>query len=337
MGLRKKRGGKSTESLQKRQQVEEYQPTILKKPEIPKIVVTVTENEEKKEKVVDMVEITTRVEPPAMKHSVSIIKKNHIDSVLILEKLDVDNANFYVVGAIGMKDSGKSTLLNLIATGERHQCKGNQKLTLQAPLFSEFTSGFGVEGFITESRLILLDSSPVLYNMWSREFLVSEADDIRQVQSLLQLCHELVIVYEPQQIMSLVRMLLCAHGMMNPTECKKPRITLMENRVRPGASKHPMTDLAVDVLLKSKISDSINSIQVLDFNRVLTSQDPMETIAKLRDEINTRKELKAQQSPTETEKTWWEKLSKMKTDGGLLLTQFENLREKYYQPTEHWL
>lgn len=99
-----------------------------------------------------------------------------------------------------------------------------------------------------------------------------------------------------------------------------------------------MTELAKDLLLQSNFSDSISIVQVPDFDYESPDDEvTMEIINKLRDDINTRKELKAQALPTETEKTWWEKFSKMKMDGGLLLTEFENMREKYYQPNEHWL
>lgn len=175
MGLRRKNSGKATKSREKQQQVDDYQPTILKKREIPKIIVTLAENDEKKENVGEQLKMV-KVQTPVMKHSVSMISKNHTDSVLLLENLDLENNNFYVVGAIGMKDSGKSTLLNLIATGEIHRCKVFSKPSLQAPLFSDFPSGNGVEGFITKNRVFLLDSAPVLHNTRFREFIISEAD-----------------------------------------------------------------------------------------------------------------------------------------------------------------
>lgn len=84
--------------------------------------------------------------------------------------------------------------------------------------------------------------------------------------------------------------------------------------------------------MNNNISDVINIIQIPDFDQVTQhDDDPLEIIDQLRDDINTRKELKTYEDPTDTEKTWWDKFMNLKMEGGHLLKEFESLREKYYQ------
>lgn len=333
---RKRRGSRYKNSRADKTKTEDdYQPTILRKPEVEILDSSINENDEKK-KVPEVV--PKKPEPPAMKHSVVLITKSHFEPILLSKYLNQENSNFYVVGVIGMKDSGKSTLLNLIATGELHRCEVNGKSKIQAPLFNRFPYGNGVEAFITESRVILLDTAPILHNTNSREFIISEADDIRQVQAMFRMCNLLIIVFESHQILNLIRMVICAKNMMKPYECDEPEITLVENRVQPGSARNPISDVAKGLLSHNNVSDSdsITSISVPDFDHLAPHHnDPLESINQLRDEINTRKELKTYEDPSETEKSWWEKVSKMTMDGGHFLASFEALREKYYQPNEN--
>lgn len=313
----------------------DFQPTILRKPETPNLdlsKISILNDSDEKKKIPE----TKKSEVPKMKHSVELISKNHLESILLPEYLDLENSNFYVVGAIGMKDSGKSTLLNALATGELHRCKVAGKMQIQAPLFNKFPHGNGVEAFITDSRVILLDSAPILHNTTNREFIISEADDIRQVQAMFRMCNELILVYESHQLLNLIRMVICAKRMMKPYECDDPEITLIENRVHSGSARNPITDVAKSLLSHNNVSDSVNCISVPDFDRKTRDfeDDPLESLKQLRDEINTRKELKSYEDHPETEKSWWESVDKMDMDGGHFLASFEGLRDKYYQINE---
>lgn len=314
---------------------EDFQPQILRKPENSNFNSNLNESDEKK-KSAEVAEPVKKVEPLPINHSVSLVNRNHVDIVLLHPHLDLENSNFYVVGVIGMKDSGKSTLLNLIASDEIHRCEVVQgKSSIQAPLFSEFKHGDAIQAFITTTRVILLDSAPLMNNTSCREFIASDTDDIRQVQVMLRLCHELIIVYESHQLMSLIRMVICAKNMMKPYECDEPEITLVENRVQPGSAKNPISDIAKILLTRNNISDSINIFTIPDLDCVKTHHDdPIETINKLRDDINTRKELKTYDEPSETEKMWWVKVSKMSIHGDFFLKEYESMRDKYYQTNE---
>lgn len=294
----------------------EIQPRILRKLDT---IATADESDDKKQS--EEVKPDKKPEVPCMKVCATLVSCNNLHMAQLINFLDFDNPNFCAVGVIGMKGSGKSTVLNLIATGDAN-----------SSVFSyEFTRN-GVEAFITENRMILLDSAPILINTSGREFVVSEADDIRQIQALLCLCHELLIVYENHQLMNLIRMLICAKSMMKPYECDEPEITLVECRSRPGCASHPITDVARSLLMANNVSDSIHVIKVPDFDRVKPHHDdPLDSINQLRDDINTRKELKAYEEPLDTEKTWWDRFVKLDLEGSELVMKFESLRVKYYQ------
>lgn len=309
----------------------DFHPTILRKPEA---VSSGTESDGQKKKT-EGAKYVKRIEPPQMKSGKPLIARNHLDTTSLQEFLDPDNRNFYTIGAIGMKNSGKSTMLNLIASGKIHHCGVDGKFSVEDPVFGDLKNGNGIEAFIASDRLILLDSAAVMNNTNRRDFIVSEADDFRQIQALFRLCHELLIVYEGHQLLNLLRMLICAKNMMNPYECDEPQITLVENRVQPGSAAHPMTNAAVNILVSNNISDSVSCIRILDFDRVKSwYDDPMEVIHKLRDDINTRKELKTLDDPLDTEKAWWDKFTSTSMDGSFLVKEFEAMREKFYQPSE---
>lgn len=310
---------------QAEQQTSVFKPIILRKPENSKLKTKVYETDNKKLKSQEV------VRTQLMTHSKTIISHNHLETVSIYENLNLDNSNFYVVGVVGMKNSGKSLLLNMLATGEVHHCKIDGIEAITTPLFSDSRRGSTVDAFITKDRVILLDSSPVLYGFTGREFVLNESDDLRQIQTLFRLCNELLIVYDSHQIMSLLRIMMCAKSMLNPYECRESVITLVENRIRPGSAESPITEIAKRLLIQNNISGSVNTLRLPDINR---ADDSIEIVQQLRDDINTRKEVKAFEEPLETEKSWWELLGKMRMDGGHFIQEYESIRDKYYQPIE---
>lgn len=299
------------------QKPSEFKPVILRKPENSKLKTKIHETEDKtKSQEVKRTELMT--------HSITIISHNHLETVSIYDFLDLENSSFYVVGIIGMKNSGKSLLLNMLATGEAHHCKMN--------LFRDSKKGNAVEAFITKDRVIFLDSTSVLNGLNCREFVLNESDDLRQVQTLFRMCNELLIVYENHQIMSLLRIIMCAKSMLNPYECNESVVTLVENRTRPGRAESPVTIIAKHLLTQNNVSGSVNTFSLPDINR---AEDSIEIVHQLRYDINTRKEVKAFKRPFETEKSWWEQLGKMRMDGGHFIQEYESIRDKYYQPIEN--
>jgi hypothetical protein len=306
-------------SLQEDGEVEIFQPKLLRKPG------TIEEVEEKKN-----IEGLLKSEAPAMSCGVNLINRNTLNPKALQKYLQSENSNFYVVGVVGMKDAGKTRLMNLLARQEVEHCKEHGAVH-HGPLSGEFLGGNGVEAFITPNRLVLLDSAPILYNNSCQEFVPSEIHDHRQLMALFRLSHELLIVYERHQLFNVIRMLICAKNMMNPYE-DGIAVTLVENRTQPGNGTSVVTETAKSLLDNSQMSDFIYVTHVPDFNCVSKyREEPLASIQQLREDILHRKELKAIGNPTETEKKWWDGLVKMNMEGGQVLKDFEALRDKFYQ------
>lgn len=322
---------------------EDFHPTLLRKAEPVK-------QEEVKVEVKK-----PPVEVPIMKASLPIISRGKIDSQTISMFVEPENSNFYVVGVVGMKDSGKTTVMNLIATGSKSvKLDENGNVIGGAPVFTGNTK-LGIDAFITPSRVILLDSTPIMDFSRNRSFIIKEADDFRQIQMLLRLCNELIIVYEPHQVMNLIRMLICAKNLMEPYGCDEPNINLIENRGQPGCTKglqegftsnffrgqpgctaSPMGEIAAGIISKSHITDNIHCYRIPDIDGcMLHHEDPYREVERLRDDINTRKELKTYEEHQDSEKSWLEKLGKMKFNSEDLVQRYEGVCEKFYQQREY--
>lgn len=305
-------------------EVEVFQPKLLRKPE------TIEEAEVKKN-----AEESVKVEVSAMTHGVNLINRNVLETSLLQQFLQLENSNFYAVGIVGMKNSGKTKLLNLLAGQGVEHSEAHESASFLSPLSGEFLNGNGVKAFITPNRLVLLDSAPILYNSSCREFVSSEGDDHRQLIALFRSCHELLIVYESHQVFNVIRMLICAKNMMNPYECEDLVITLVENRTQPGNGMSVVSRTAKNLLNKSQMSNSIYAAYVPDFKRDSNHrEEPLASIQQLRDDILHRKELKVIANSTETEKKWWNGLVKMNIEGSGFLKDFEALRDKFYQQSE---
>lgn len=307
---------------------EEFHPTLLRKSEPAK--------QEEVKAECEKPPVVVKTEAPLMKTSLPVVSRGKVDSQTISMFLESDNSNFYVVGVIGMKDSGKTTVLNLIATGSKTlKLDENGNVVGGAPVFTGKTK-LGIDTFITTTRVILLDSTPIMDFSRSRSFIIKEADDFRQIQMLFRLCNELIIVYEPHQVMSVIRMLICAKNMMEPYSCDEPNITLIENRGQPGCSPSPMTEIAAGLISKSHITDNIHCYRLPNIDTSMPHhEDPYQVVERLRDNINTRKELKTYEEPQDTEKSWLEKLGNIKFNGEDLVQRYEGVCEKFYQQREY--
>lgn len=303
---------------------EDFHPTLLRKAEPVK-------QEEVKVEVEK-----PPVEVPIMKASLPIISRGKVDSLTISMFVEPENSNFYVVGVVGMKDSGKTTVMNLIATGSKSaKLDENGNVIGGAPVFTGNTK-LGIDAFITPSRVILLDSTPIMDFSRNRSFIIKEADDFRQIQMLLRLCNELIIVYEPHQVMNLMRLVICAKNLMKPYGCDEPNITLIENRGQPGCSTSSMGEIAAGIISKSHITDNIHCYRIPDIDRSMPHhEDPYQEVERLRDDINTRKELKTYEEHQDSEKSWLEKLGKMKFNSEDLVQRYEGVCEKFYQQREY--
>lgn len=78
--------------------------------------------------------------------------------------------------------------------------------------------------FITKDRMILLDSPPVLCNSYKKDMTTNELDDIRNVITLLSVCHLLIVVQDDYFNMNYMRLLQFAE-LMKPAQDNKPFVS----------------------------------------------------------------------------------------------------------------
>lgn len=111
---------------------------------------------------------------------------------------------------------------------------------------------------------------------------------------------------------------------------------MIENRGQPGCAINPMSDIAKGIISKSHITDNIHCYRIPDIDLSMPHhENPYQTIERLRDDINTRKELKTYEEPQDTEKSWLEKLGNIKFNSEDLVQRYESVSEKFYQPQEY--
>jgi hypothetical protein len=144
----------------------------------------------------------------------------------ITDYIDGENSDFLVVAAIGMKNSGKSTLMNMIANQKYVQVglDGNlNAFKIEHETFntrkSQNYEGSTIDMFITTDRIFVLDPSPICSNVQRRDMIVAESDDLKMLMMLLQICHLIVIVHQGYPDMSLLRMINLADTLI-PSEVK---------------------------------------------------------------------------------------------------------------------
>jgi hypothetical protein len=144
----------------------------------------------------------------------------------ITDYIDGENSDFLVVAAIGMKNSGKSTLMNMIANQKYVQVGLDGTLNafkIEHEIFntrkSQNYEGSTIDMFITTDRIFVLDPSPICSNVQRRDMIVAESDDLKMLMMLLQICHLIVIVHQGYPDMSLLRMINLADTLI-PSEVK---------------------------------------------------------------------------------------------------------------------
>jgi 50S ribosome-binding GTPase len=221
--------------------------------------------------------------PPTMKFSHRLMDSHfRIDMKLLDEYVDGDNIDFLVVGIIGelcekiileiqfwtsnaisgKSNMGKSTLANIIASPQFVNIVNNSSpVTFRKEHEVFATNGILLDGntidmFITTDRIIILDTSPFLSNVQKRDMMISEVDDLKTLQILLQICHLILVVHDGLD-MSAARLLKTADQMV-PTSMKhRPIITYVANKFQPGSSL---------VKLDPRIHEDAGSILVPDLH-----------------------------------------------------------------------
>lgn len=287
------------------------------------------------------------------------------------DNIDPDNNDFLVVGVIGMKDVGKSTILNTLVHKNYLQLlkdnpQGNSTFNIDNQVS---TDGSTIDMFITTDRLILLDTSALCYNPQRRDFMVNETEDIKQLILLQKTCHVIICVYDDYHCINLLRLLITAEAMIQDQhQNHHPTILFVKNRTGPGPElEPPMTEIYEKMFIESKLKylkktfvdapevnpimnpsiipvappkAQINQLSIPDIaNRsVRLSNEIDATIKDFRERIlmMERKQRITPDMEPFTEKKWAQLFSstidQCKTD--YFLRRYENLRERFHQQVD---
>lgn len=135
------------------------------------------------------------------------------------------NTDFMVIGIIGLKNAGKSFILNMLLDDKMDDSNNVNRLlkgrggvfpmrNQLKELLSNMPTTEGIQFFVTPyNRTILLDCSPILCNPYKKDAILNELDDLKMVIFLLSVCNTLIVVEDCGFNMNLVRLLLMAESM----------------------------------------------------------------------------------------------------------------------------
>ncbi|KRX90961.1 Protein SMG9 [Trichinella pseudospiralis] len=186
--------------------------------------------------------------------------------------LDDQCKNFFVVGVIGPRGVGKSTLLSMIGGNCSSDIHYKFRPTSKEMTESMWYQTAGVQIYVNEHRTILLDSEPVpsiaiMRNAMRAKYrnrskasnlLTSSANQSLTVAAfLLQVCHLVIVLFESLVDADLMKFLLSAEE-MKPTNKlaeqfgkvdRMPHVVFIQNKAR-GEDFEPDEYLKKSELLK---------------------------------------------------------------------------------------
>lgn len=220
-------------------------------------------------------DVQSTLDASNMPKSVSLVGAQDVLNVQALDFLLENNPDFFVIGAIGSQFTGKSTILNLLATASDDKkvfpCKEYFPVT---DIFASLnTIGEDIRMLITKDRVILLESSPVLTNRGEKDFILSELDDIKRIILLLSTCHVLIVMQEEYLNINFVRLLLCAEMMMQKHKtCLSPKIVFVKNKCDrfsfPDTGKTAQESVYKELFRHSKLDIYNNMYETQQINMV---------------------------------------------------------------------
>lgn len=191
--------------------------------------------------------------------------------------------------------------------------------------------GSSIDVYISQDRIIFLDTSPLLSNIQRRDMMIAESDDIKSLVILLQVCHLVLVVNDGYPNLSIARLLSIAEYMV-PSEMKhRPVFASIGNRVQPGTK---IMEFDKRILQSSSIL-----IPDLHHHGINLHHDIHEIIQNLQEKVFMMKRWSMMDSEEEifTEKKWFQRLvhvlEQIKSD--YFLRKYEALRDKFHQPVEN--
>lgn len=240
-------------------------------------------------------------------------------------------SDFLVVGFVGKKNVGKSTLANIIA----HQSYLNRTFQNHHETFTTNGANCDVNNtldmFITADRVILIDCSPFLFNVQKRDMMVSELDDIRTCMVLLKICHLLVVANDGFPDLSVLRIINLAELMTSNESKHRPLFASVANKIQPGRKTLQMDE---------RIFDSTHLI-IPDLNHpsVEIHHDVDEIKQKFQETVFMMKRWPLIESGEAFTEQKWGQLLVTSVDqikkGDYFSRKYEALRDKFHQPVEN--
>jgi len=177
-----------------------------------------------------------------------------------------DNQDFIVVGVLGLQNTGKSTILNMLAKNSPQDEEIFRVQSYEHQMLAEHCTN-GIDVYINSRRHIFLDCQPLLSSSimdrsiqlekkFNTEF--STAENTIEVQSLqligflFSVCHTVLLVQDWFMDFSLVRLMQAAETLkpMTPTISEKdnqlteyfPHFVLVHNKCEVADFEDDMTD-----------------------------------------------------------------------------------------------
>ncbi|KAG5667316.1 hypothetical protein PVAND_015301 [Polypedilum vanderplanki] len=278
-------------------------------------------------------EIQSEVQPMKNSHRFMFPHFN-IDSKTF-DFLDNDNTDFLVVAAIGVKNVGKSTLMNIIADQQYVKLNDGNFVGFSSdheifPTVKEQVyEGSTIDMFITTDRVFVLDPSPLAHNVQRRDMIVAESDDLKMLIILLQICHLIVIVHSGYPDLTLLRLLHLADSII-PSDVKhRPNFLYVGNNMQPGTKI-------------KKLDENENHLMIpnLKHSSIFLHHDVQQTIEEYQEEVFMLKRyslLNGDSDEIFNEKRWSQRVMQvMETlKGDYFLRKYDGLREKYHQAVDN--
>lgn len=274
--------------------------------------------------------------PPAMKGCHRMMHPHFTINQKIFDFLDTENCDFLCVAVVGTKNSGKSTLMNIIASPDFLSIAPDTSTVTFLQEQGVFpTSGVVYEGntidmFISQDRIVFLDTSPLLSNVQKRDMMVSECDDIRMLSMLLQLCHLVLVVNDGFPDMPVARLIAIADQIIPKNMPHRPSFAYIGNRVQPGTKI---------MHLDPRIHSGANiCVPELQHPSIHLHHDIHDVIQTLQEKVYMSKRYSMDENEENfTEKRWGQRVASvmehMKND--YFLRKYEALRDKFHQPIEN--
>uniref|UniRef100_A0A8D8CAD0 Protein SMG9 n=2 Tax=Culex pipiens TaxID=7175 RepID=A0A8D8CAD0_CULPI len=289
--------------------------------------------------------------------SVNLLSVNNVLNIYAFNYLHDTNSDFFVIGAVGTQYSGKSTVLNLLAsTGGKNSIE--QALRRGVFPTNDIFSRKGskeldeeIRMFITMDRIVLLDSAPVMSSRGRKDFIIGEMDDLRRILLLFNTCHVLIVMLEDDFNINFIRLLLCAEMMIQKEQKNahhlSPRLVFVKNKCEPKKSnfqevaayeniyKQLFNGSKLKIFSSEEDCERLNMVALPDLSDdslLTTDAERLASVEQLRQRIFMSPKYVANEAHEGFNEKMWSQLVTTVLEehhNNYFLRKYENLSEKY--------